>query len=70
MEAIKNVPTYYPVYCKWCEAEGIENRIGRSVVEHSHGICEHHAEKMYQDCLRMKQEVDESGYTEWPALAG
>ena len=34
------VPTYYPVMCAWCQAEGSETRTRWTTVEHSHGICE------------------------------
>lgn len=39
-------PTYYPVLCSWCHAEGIRNRTGWSTVEGSSRICERHAQQM------------------------
>jgi len=43
----------YPVFCAWCHRE-----IGKSEVEHSHGICKNCAEKMLVD-LRERTENKE-----------
>jgi hypothetical protein len=41
LRALKR-PTYYPVLCAWCEAEGVRTVLRYTTVEHSSGICKGH----------------------------
>ena len=43
-------PTYYPMMCAWCRADGVETRVGWTTVEHSDGICRRHKEEMREQC--------------------
>ena len=54
--AVASGPTYYPMYCSWCLAEGRLNRTGWSVAENSSGICIEHSEQMLEEYYAEKQE--------------
>uniref|UniRef100_A0A6M3ITM3 Uncharacterized protein n=1 Tax=viral metagenome TaxID=1070528 RepID=A0A6M3ITM3_9ZZZZ len=45
-------PTWFPVYCAWCQAEGILTRVGWKDCENSSGICARH----YREAMRELEE--------------
>lgn len=46
----RDVQVEYPVYCSWCEREGIRTVVGTCEVEHSSGCCPMHARRLLASC--------------------
>jgi len=39
----------HPVYCAWCQAEGIKTIVGWSTIEGSHGVCKYHFKQVLRE---------------------
>jgi len=44
----------HPVYCAWCQAEGISTIVNWSTIEGSHGVCPFHKKQVVREANRVQ----------------